>query len=553
MTQSLIELHGISLAYGPLVVLDAVNWVITRGARIGLIGENGAGKTTLARILLGQLEPDSGLRRPTPGLTLGHLPQAPEFSGPGPGQALTVRSYLANAAGDLDRLRGELAELEDDLAQPSRTAEQRADLLARYGATQALFAARGGYDGEHRLDEVRIGLGLAQVAPDRAPHTLSGGEQTRLVLAGLLLRAPDLLVLDEPTNHLDQAALDWLAAHLSRYSGAVVLISHNRRFLNRTVNAIAELSAVSRGLTQYLGNYDAYRVARARADADRQAAFEQQQAEMKELHQLIKHKQHSAGSGRGSKDVDKFAKGFFRGRNEVRQGHEIRKAKRRLQDLTDHALERPTRRWQINPTLVQPDVISQDVIQFEGVHKAYGPRTVLAGVSGLVHGGERVVLLGPNGSGKTTLIRVLLGMEAADAGRVRLAAGVRVGFLDQLLATLELTQTVLEAFSQGLIGTEPELRARLHRYGLFADDEAHQPVGTLSLGQRRKLQIARLVATEPTLLVLDEPTNHLDLASVEQFETALCGFQGTVLAITHDATFAEHVATRLWRLKDGQL
>ncbi len=553
MTQSLIELSGIHLAYGPLVVLDDIDLMVNRGARIGLIGENGAGKTTLARILLGQLDPDSGQRRAAPDLTWGHLPQAPEFVSPEPGATLTVQSYLAEAVGGLERLRADLTALEAELAAPALSADARAEALARYGVVQTLFAARGGYDGEHRLDEVRAGLGLAQVAPDRAPHTLSGGEQTRLVLAGLLLRSPDLLVLDEPTNHLDEAALTWLAEYLQRYPGAVVLISHNRRFLNRTVNAIAELSALTRELTLYAGDYDAYRAARARADADQQAAFEAQQSEMRGLYQQIKHNQHSAGTGRPPKDGDKFAKHFFRGRNEVRQGKEIRKAKRRLQLLTDNAIERPTRRWQINPAFVQPDVVSHDLIIFEDVCKRFGSRDVLTGVSGEVRGGERVVLLGPNGCGKTTLIRILLGLETADRGRVRLASSARIGFLDQLLATLDLEQTVLEGFSRGLTGTEPELRARLHRYGLFADDEAHQRVGTLSLGQRRKLQIARLVAAEPTLLVLDEPTNHLDLASVEQFEAALVDFRGTVLAITHDATFAEHVATRLWRLSDGRL
>ncbi len=552
MTNTLLELRGISLAYGPMVVLDDVSLTVNRGARIGLIGENGAGKTTLARIMLTEIEPDTGARLTEAGLTFGYLAQAPEFAS----DSLTptsVRAYLADAAGELERLRTELHELEHALADPGQDHEQRAATLERYGVAQSLFIARGGYDGDHRLDDVRRGLGLGHVDPEREPHTLSGGEQTRLVMAGLLLRAPDLLILDEPTNHLDTTALDWLSDYLSRYAGGVILISHNRRFLNRTVTDIAEINALTRRLTRYPGNYDDYRTARARADAEAQAAFEAQQAEKREIFQLMRHKQNSSGTGRPPSDGDKFAKHFFRGRNEVRQGKEIRKAKRRLEEIERHALGRPTRRWQINPSFVQPDVVSHDMVVFEDVHKSFGGREVLAGVDGIVPGGERVVLQGPNGSGKTTLIRILLGLETADQGRVRLASNVRVGFLDQLLATLDLEQTVFEAFSQGLVGTEPELRASLHRYGLFADDEAHQRVGTLSLGQRRKLQIARLVATEPTLLVLDEPTNHLDLASVEQFEAALNDFKGTVFAITHDETFAENVATRRWRLVDGRV
>ncbi len=550
---TLIELRGIGLSYGPTIVLESIDLALQHGARIGLIGENGAGKTTLARILLGELAPDTGMRIARPGLELGYLPQAPEFSQMTPPALTTVRTYLANAVGELERLRLELSRLEHALADPAQPGDRKSTLLEEYGVAQSLYEARGGYDSDHRLDDVRRGLGLAHIELERQPHTLSGGEQTRLVMAGLLLRAPELLVLDEPTNHLDTAALDWLSDYLSRYPGAVILISHNRRFLNRTVTDIAELSALNRRLSLFPGNYDAYKAARARADAAAAAAFVAQQAEKRELFQLMRHKQHSAGTGRPPSDGDKFAKGFFRGRNEVRQGKEIRKARRRLEELERNALDRPTRRWQINPAFAQPDVVSHDMVVFEDVRKAFDGRPVLVGIDGVVPGGERVVLQGPNGSGKTTLIRVLLGLETPDHGRVRVASNARVGFLDQMLATLDLDQTVFEAFSQGLTGTEPELRARLHRYGLFADDEAHQRVGTLSLGQRRKLQIARLVATEPTLLILDEPTNHLDLPSVEQFETALCEFRGTVLAITHDETFAEHVATRRWRLVDGRL
>jgi len=553
MTVTLIELRGIGLSYGPAIVLESIDLALPHGARIGLIGENGAGKTTLARILLGELAPDTGTRIARPGLEFGYLPQAPEFSQVAPPALTTIRTYLANAVGELERLRSELSRLEHALADSAQPGDKKSALLEEYGVAQSLYEARGGYDSDHRLDDVRRGLGLAHIEPERQPHTLSGGEQTRLVMAGLLLRAPELLVLDEPTNHLDTAALDWLSDYLSRYPGAVILISHNRRFLNRTVTDIAELSALNRRLSLFPGNYDAYKAARARADAAAAAAFEAQQAEKRELFQLMRHKQHSAGTGRPPSDGDKFAKGFFRGRNEVRQGKEIRKARRRLEELERNALDRPTRRWQINPAFAQPDVVSHDMVVFEDVRKAFDGRPVLVGIDGVVPGGERVVLQGPNGSGKTTLIRILLGLETPDHGRVRVAPNARVGFLDQMLATLDLDQTVFEAFSQGLAGTEPELRARLHRYGLFADDEAHQRVGTLSLGQRRKLQIARLVATEPTLLILDEPTNHLDLPSVEQFETALCEFRGTVLAITHDETFAEHVATRRWRLVDGRL
>lgn len=235
------------------------------------------------------------------------------------------------------------------------------------------------------------------------------------------------------------------------------------------------------------------------------------------------------------------------------KSREIKNAKQRLERIQENLLERPDRRWKINADFTPDEAGSREMLRLVGVSKAYGERCLFRGVSASIRAGQRVVLQGPNGVGKTTLLRIILGLEQPDSGTVFLSPSAKIGYLDQEQETLDPNQTVFQIFSQGLTGQESDLRASLHKYGLFKNEEVLQPISTLSIGQRRKLQIARLIATRANMLLLDEPTNHLDLASVEQFEAALREFSGTVFAISHDRYFAEHVATELWSFHDGEL
>jgi macrolide transport system ATP-binding/permease protein len=547
MAEQVLELHNITKTYGAKVVLDQVSLVINRKDRIGLVGENGTGKTTFASIIMGMLAPDEGRVMPVPGLEIGYLPQEASFD-----DELTVQQFFERAMGELDRLREQMEALETRMSADIPP-DKLADVVEEYGVIQEEFTRRGGYEADFLMEQVLAGLELTHVDRSRTARTLSGGEKTRMVLASLLLRSPLLLILDEPTNHLDVSALEWLEQYLTNYAGAVMVISHDRRFLNRVVTQIVELSAAEHKFTVFHGNYDAYAAERERLYAQQAEAYEAQQTEIKDLQRQIKTIHHNSGKGRPMPDNDKFAKGFFGGRAEVQKGADIKNAKKRLEKLLDNKLERPTKGWSINPDFRPNELISRDVIRLHEVSKAYDGRTLFAGVTATITAGERIVLQGPNGVGKTTLLKIILGLEQPDSGYVRLAAGARIGYLDQEQESLDPNQTVLEAYSRDLPGAEGEHRANLHKYGLFREDQVLQKIGNLSVGQRRKLQIARMIGTRANVLVLDEPTNHLDLASVESFEQALVEFPGTVFAISHDRTFAEHVATSLWTISEGML
>src|SRR5260221_2010810 len=373
------------------------------------------------------------------------------------------------------------------------------------------------------------------------------------MLAGLLLGTPELLILDEPTNHLDFHAVDWLEAYLLTYPGAVLVISHDRRLLNKGVEQIVALSSSDHKETVYHGNYDFYLAERERQRLQQVAAYEAQQEEIKRLQRLIKTKTYNTGSGGPPRDGDKMAYDHKGGNVEKGQSREIQNARRRLEKLNEDRLSRPVKGWHITPDFAPEQFGSQAALRLVDVSKAYADRVLFTCVNATIRAGDRVVMVGPNGIGKTTLLKLILGLEPPDSGEIKVAGSARLGYLDQEQESLDLTQTVLEAYREGLIGPEDEHRANLHKYGLFTEAQVLQPIGSLSVGQRRKLQIARLIASKANVLLLDEPTNHLDLESIEQFERALCEFPGTVLATSHDRTFIERVATITWTFEEGSI
>ncbi len=546
MTEQVLYLTHITKTYGDRLILDDVSALINRAERIGLVGENGTGKTTLAQIIMGHLPADSGKRQFLPGLEIGYLPQEADFD-----RETTVAQFLEQAVGLLAILRDTLTALETAMSAPGVSAEQLDALLTQYGAAQEDFAAQGGYAVDYRVDQVLEGLGLGTLSRAQQLHTLSGGEKTRVLLASLLLRAPGLLILDEPTNHLDVMALDWLERYLTDYAGAVLVISHDRRFLNKVVTQIIELSPEDHHLTHYAGNYDYYLAEREAQRVRQSEAYEEQQVAIKELQQAIKAATYSTSKKSRVSDNDKFLKNARRAWSETRQSRDIGAAKQQLKQLLDDPLARPIQRWQINPDFAPDEFASRDAIRLSDVSKAVNGRLLFAGVNVTLGSRDRAVLQGPNGIGKTTLLKLILGLETPDTGTIKIATSAQVGYLDQELETLDPDKTVFEEYSRGLIGSEDEHRANLHKYGLFTHEQVAQRVGSLSAGQRRKLQIARLIASRANVLLLDEPTNHLDLVSVEQFERALCDFPGAVLAVSHDRAFIERVATVRWSLHNA--
>jgi len=534
-------------AYGPVVVLDGITFQITSGERVGLVGANGSGKSTLLRAITGEQPADDGRIVVAAGVEIGYLPQEPAPAA----ASLTIDALIRDAVGGLRALEQRLRELEATLT--TAQGDALAAALAEYGDLADRFERRGGYELDHRIDAVLDGLRLAHLPRDRRAGTLSGGERSRVLLAALLLQSPDILLLDEPTNHLDFASAAWLETFLAEYRGAFVAVSHDRHFLNRAVTRILEIDEHTHRLNEYPGNYDAYRAAKEREYAQMEAAFARQQDEMKELRRAIKVSARQVSHNRPPTDNDKFAKHFFRERVEGAISRNVRSAEERLRRLEANPAPKPPRLLRINPDLDPAELRSDQSISVEGVTKRYGDRAVLDDVSFTLGSRSRVIIVGENGAGKSTLLDLIAGRIEPDGGIVRLAGGVRLGYLDQDARTLDRRQTLVDAYLAGLTGPRDELVNGLFHYGLFRADDLGKQVGQLSLGQRRKLQLAKLMAERANLLLLDEPTNHLSLDLLEAFERALADFPGPLLAVSHDRWLIERFGAHVWEIRGGRL
>lgn len=550
MTQAILQLDHITKAYNIKRVLEGASLLLNRGERVALVGENGTGKTTLAKIIVGHETSDSGTITFAKDATIGYLPQ--EVAGD---DELSVQQYIERATGDLDRIVQRMGNLEKRMGSVLDD-EVLAQVLEEYGALQATYEQRGGYDLPARMEQVFAGLGITYIDAARQLQTLSGGERTRVALAGLLLQTPDLLVLDEPTNHLDFAGIDWLENYLAHYENAVLLITHDREFINRVANVITELSASTRQLTTYYGNYDDFLQQREAAYQHAVEAYNSQKNQIKALKRQIKQATHNQRSTKihhsaeGDKHI-RYGKGQQADRTRSKQ---VRDLRGQLDELEVHPLKNPRHEWRVEFRFDPLPSSSSEPLRFMNLSKSFGAEVLFENLSSTIYNGERVVLVAPNGTGKTTLLRLIMGLIPAESGTVQQSPSTKIGYLDQDGETLDWNQTVLESFRHVLQGSDSELLAELHRSGLFSDASlGSKRIGDLSVGQRRKFGLARLIASRANLLLLDEPTNHLDPISLEALEAALLEFDGAMLAVSHDRRFVEKVATRIWRIENGVL
>jgi ATP-binding cassette subfamily F protein 3 len=514
----MIALDAVSKSYGGQQLLQDCTWRIGRGERIGLVGPNGAGKTTLCRILALVEETDAGRVHRYTGVTVGYLPQEVTT-----GEDRTVLAEALSGFDEVWRLEAELESLAARMAGPGADP----GLTETYGEIQHRFEALGGYRLEAAAKIILGGLGFSTDGVHRPLAEFSGGWRMRAALARLLLLRPDLLLLDEPTNHLDLESLQWLENFLAAYEGSVVIVSHDRYFLNRMVTAIAELAGGS--ITLYHGDYDHFLVEREARQALREAQARNQAKRVAEIERFI----------------DRF-------RYKASKARQVQSRVKMLDRMDRIETEAGVRR--IHFSFPQPPRTGRLVARLAGVRKAYGDNVVYSGVDFLVERGDRVALVGVNGAGKSTLLKVLAGALPFDAGERALGSHVEVQYYAQhQLDLLDPTRTVLEEIE--LAAPEAQisrLRTILGSF-LFSGDTVEKKVAVLSGGEKARLALAKMLARPAALLCMDEPTNHLDLASKEVLEAALSGFTGTIVFISHDRYFINRIATQVVEVDRGHL
>lgn len=536
----MFTVNDVSRRYGDTLLFEHVTFTINPGDRIGLVGPNGSGKSSLLRILTGEERPDAGSVGAAPHATLGYLRQG--FSDIPDG---TLADLLDIPTGGLirahEQLEHTIAVLGDQDVNPG-------DAAAAFQAASDRFDARGGYVALAELEALLDRFGLGDLPMDRPLGEMSGGQKTRAGLAALLVTRPDLLVLDEPTNHLDQDALQWLAAFLRDYQGAMLVVSHDRAFLDEIATSILFVDDENRSVSRYAGNYSDF-IARKRHEEDEaEAAWDRQQATVAKIRRDIR-----AAEGK-ARTIEASTIDYAVRKKAAKIARPAVVRKKKLQRMLDSedAAERPTRRWGLSVDLGATDGGARDALVMEDVHVALGGAAVLRGVDLYIRHGERVALLGRNGSGKTTLMRVITGNLAPDSGIVRVGPGVRVGYFAQEQQTLDPGLTVLQQANRAVTMPEGDLRAELHKF-LFGGETVHRRIGDLSYGERARLMLALLVLRETSLLLLDEPMNHLDIDAREEFEQALMAFPGTILMVLHDRYAVERLATRVVELIDGRI
>ncbi|MGC9468106.1 MAG: ribosomal protection-like ABC-F family protein [Anaerolineae bacterium] len=536
----MLQASDICKRYGDLAVLDRVTFTINPGDRIGLVGPNGSGKTTLLRILTGHERPDRGSVKMDPSnLVVGYLEQGLTYSAED-----TLDDVLRQEQRDLAEAEIQVAEFAEALS--SATGERQRRLLDAYAeALTRLERLALRQTPEHEVEQVLSGLDLAHLPLSTPVGHLSGGQKTRLGLARLLIRKPQILLLDEPTNHLDIEALEWLECWLSQYDGAALIVSHDRTFLDRTVNWIYELDERTHRLTAYPGNYTEYLQARRRETERHWEAYTAQQERIAQLTGEARRLSNYAGSiERGTIDfsIRKIAKGIAR--------RAVVQRRRIERELEAEKVEKPRLSWHMKLEFVDTPESGQEVLRFENLAIGYDGDSLVRDINEILVQGERVALLGANGTGKTTLLRTITGEIAPLAGKITIGSNVKIGYYAQEQENLDPTSTPFATIRQAAAMSDTEVRSFLH-YFLFAGDDVFVPIRSLSYGERARLVLARLVASGCNCLLLDEPINHLDIPSRASFEQAMTAFEGTVLAVVHDRYFIREFATHVWAIEGG--
>ncbi len=518
---TVLTLSDISKAFGVNVILEDINLTLQKGQRMGLVGVNGSGKSTLLKIICGEMQPDSGSISIMKGWQVGYLTQQADILSDS-----TCYQEMERAMEPVLRMEQKLHELEERMAQAHSDPDEFERVSRQYDSVLQRYEHAGGYEWRSRIRGVLSGLGFTQAQQEQPASLLSGGERTRLCLARMLLIAPDLLLLDEPTNHLDLEATAWLEDALKKYDGTVIVISHDRYFLDEVCDCMAELTG--HHLKQYTGNYTEFARKRA-ADRERQEKeYELQQAEIARQRAIIARYR------------------MYNREKSLRAAASREKALERME-----LVDRPTQEQTVHFRFTARRRTGEDVLMAEDLKKSFDGRTLFEHVSLHIRAGERVALIGPNGVGKSTLLKILVRELAPDAGWVRYGANLDLGYYDQHQSNLHMDKQVIDEIWDDYPYMEPDqVRGALALF-LLTGDEVFQPISTLSGGERGRLALTKLMLRRDNFLIFDEPTNHLDMDSREVLEQALKDFTGTLLFVSHDRYFINRLATRVLELSAG--
>ncbi len=517
----MIALQDIRLSFGGQTVFDGISWRIPERARVGLVGDNGTGKTTLLRLILGDVEPDSGSVA-TPNRknrTVGYLPQDLVAL-----EDVPLLVFLKGKSGVL-ALEETIARLEGAMAALPEGSPEREASLRDYEEALSRYHLLDGYRFEAKARQVLRGFGFREADGDKSCAAFSGGWKMRILLAVILLARPDVMLLDEPTNHLDTESMEWLESYLRQYEGTLVTVSHDRVFLDKIVRQIAELAGGR--LTPYSGNYSSYLAEKIRRQETQEKALARQEAEERRTQAFI----------------DRF-------RYKATKARQVQSRIRMLERKEAAAVERNGR--QVSFQFPEAPRSGKDVLVARGVAKRYGDQVVLRPLDLAVHRGERVALVGVNGAGKSTLSRLLAGVEAPTGGEVRVGMHVRIGFFSQESAeNLDYGHSVWEEVNRAGGRASDQERRNLLGSFLFSGEAIHKPVRVLSGGEKSRLALCKLLLAETNCLILDEPTNHLDRKTIDMFQDALLAYGGTIVIVSHDRHFLDLLVHRVLEVRDG--
>lgn len=510
---AVLKINGLSKSFGIKTVFENVSFEVRSGERIGLVGANGAGKTTLLRCLMGQEDYDKGSVSTSPGAVIGYLRQDFNY------ESQTLREEMELAWKDVLYYKDKLAEL----ARKLETSHDE-ELVAAYGRTEERFEYLGGYDYEATTRKILTGLGFSDADWDRDIHGFSGGQKVRINLAAAFVRHPDFLFLDEPTNHLDMGMLEWLEEYLRSYRGGILMVSHDRYFLDATTTGIIDLE--NHQIHTYRGNYTQFTKVKALNEEAQERAYEKQQEHIRETEEYIR---------------------------KYKAGIKAKQARGRQSQLDRlERIEKPIHRQSLHFQFEKPAECAEKVLDVMHVTSSYGDHVIFKDLTMHIKKGESVGLIGPNGAGKSTLLKLIVGDKRADGGFIQIGNRVKLGYYSQELDRLNSEYTVLEQIENDFDMGEREARNLLGMF-LFRGDDVFKPVSLLSGGERARLTLLMLFLEKPNFLILDEPTNHLDIPTREIMEQALAAFGGTSLIVSHDRYFLDRVTTRILEMENGKL